>query len=375
MNIGIDARDIRKPLSGIGRYLLNFIKYADFKKHGFQPILFCNQHTSIDFNLDNLKKVLINENIRYLWDHVYLPAALKEQKIDLFFSHCYKAPLFMPCKFVITIHDMIPFVDYRSGEVIRMTAPVMFLRKYFSEIIARRADVIATVSYSSKKDISRIFGVEPSKIEVVYNSVEAKFSPIRDAKRITDVKNRHSIKNGYILYVGSLRPSKNVDGILRAYSMLPDSLKDSHDMVIIAPNEPNYYMDMSRLISTLRINEKVLFLRNVDDDELAVLYSEASLFVMPSFYEGFGLPLLEAMACGVPCISSPRTSIPEVAGDSCIFVEPDRHDQIADKMRYVLEDKSAQQDLSRKGQGRAKNFSPYECSEKLLKIFENALRR
>jgi glycosyltransferase involved in cell wall biosynthesis len=197
MRVGIDGRELQKNrMTGIGRYLLNFLSYALSVKPEWEFIIFGNQDTNISLENSNLRKIFIPEYITLWWDQVQLPYYLEKERIDLFFSPYYKAPIFSPCKVIITIHDLIPFMS----SFLKKSNPSLkrVLLKNWGKIIARKAQAIITVSENSKKDIVRILKVPDGKIEVAPNSVEDRYQPISDFKALERIKKKYEITKEYI---------------------------------------------------------------------------------------------------------------------------------------------------------------------------------
>jgi glycosyltransferase involved in cell wall biosynthesis len=371
IKIGIDVRELQEGImTGIGRYLLSFLKYATKFKPEWKFVLFGNQHTSVNFSSNNLSKILINEKVTFWWDQVILPLTLKKEKIDLFFSPYYKTTLISPCKVVITIHDLIPFQSNLPQE---SNNPLYInLRKGLNNLMAKRADLIIAVSNNSKKDIIRLFNLMEEKIKVVYNGIEERFYPIKDMAALRIIRKIYRIPKDYILYVGNLKPHKNVSGLIKAYNMLPPNLKSKFQLVIVGKQDKNF-CGLFNLCKELRITDKVIFIDFVKDNDLPALYSSATVFVFSSFYEGFGLPVLEAMACGVPVTTSSVSSLPEIVDDAAILVNPYNLNEIAQAMRELLTDSSLREKLINKGLMQAKNFSWDRSVKGIINVMEGLL--
>lgn len=373
MRIGIDGRELlRNQITGIGRFLSNFLKYAPEIKPDWEFILFMNQHNAgADVPIcPNLKQMVIPENWTFWWDQVKLPKYLRKEKIDIFFSPYYKAPIFSPCPTVITIHDIAPFVKCRATFSRLHYGHKRFALRIWSRFFARRATKNITVSNYSKKDIMNIFEISEEKIAVVYEGVREEFKP-KEKEDVEKVKERYGIRGKYIFYIGNFEPHKNVEGILRAYSKINYELQKNCKLVIGGKKDGNF-KKIKRLCLNLKIKKNAIFPGFIEDADLPALYSGAEIFLFPSFYEGFGLPPLEAMACGTPVISSNRTSLPEILGDAPILINPQNPDEIAKAIENILTNENLQKELKKKGIKRAAQFSLEDMSKKILDIFESS---
>lgn len=371
IRIGVDVRDLQGSIiTGIGRYLLDFLKIAPQLRPEWEFILFCNQNTSVGLVSDNFKEVIIRERLTFWWDQIRLPLALIKEKIDLFLSPYYKGPFLSHCKLVITIHDMTPFLPFLPRPP--RNRLYISLQKYLSNLMAKRADLIITDSTNSKKDIIRLFKLPEEKIKIVYIGLEERFYPIKDNSILEKIRKVYGIAKNYILYIGNLKPHKNVSGLIKAYNMLPGYLKENYQLVIVAKRDRNF-KDLFNLCKGLKITDKVIFIDFVKDDDLPALYGSAIVFVFPSFYEGFGLPVLEAMACGAPVITSSVASLPEVTGNAAKLVNPYNIEEISRAIEELLVSLYLREDLAMKGLRQARNFSLDKMAKNILDLMEELL--
>ena len=367
LRIGIDGREFEKgKITGIGRYLLDFLKFATENKQGWKFILFCNQYTGLDFDAKNLEKITIPEKVTFFWDQIKLPYYLRKEKIDIFLTPYFKAPVFAPCKLVVIINDLIPIKIQNSKFKIQN-----FLgRLYFwilGKMAAKRADKIITISNYSKKDIIGMFKVAEGKIEVVYLGVDKRYHPVES--NLKEVTSKYGINKRYILYIGNLSPHKNIRGLITAYSKLPDNIKDEYDLVIGGKKDRNY-LDLYKLTKDLDLEDKVIFTGFIEEDDLPLIYSGAELFAFPSFYEGFGLPPLEAMACGTTVVASNAASLPEVVGDAGLLVSPENIEELYRVIWQVLTNSKLKKNLTQKGLERVKLFNLEKTGKEILEVLE-----
>lgn len=266
----------------------------------------------------------------------------KKRQDRHFFSPYIKGPVFARCPFVTTIHDLLFLVtpEY-TGTRYKLYNTVF---RAIGGFISKRAAAIITDSEYSRKDIMRIFKINGKKINVIPIGVSEKYCPIKDQSVIEEVKNRYGIEQKYILYVGNFKPHKNVHTLIKAYNRLPNEIKDDYQLVL-GGKKDRFYIEIGQLIGKLKIKQNVVFTDFISEEHLPVLYSGAEMFVFPSLYEGFGLPILEAMACGIPVISSDSSSLPEVVGDAGILVDAKSVKGLSRAISTVLQDDKLRDEL------------------------------
>ncbi|RJR21272.1 MAG: glycosyltransferase family 1 protein [Nitrospiraceae bacterium] len=380
MKIGIDARDIRRnEVNGIGRFVSNFLKYAPDIAPSWEFIVIGNQNTFFSPAHQNMKHIIMTEKSTVIWDQVELPKLLKREKIDIFFSPYYKTPLLAHCPTVITVHDVTPFVkighsvnDSQAAGGHRTAYRFGPILKLWSRLMAKNAAKILTVSNYSKKDIVDLFEAPEGKVEVIYEGFGDEFNP-RGMDEIKRAKNNYGIEGNYMLYVGNFAPHKNVEGILKAYAKIKHELRREYKLVLGGKKDGGRNK-MERLCVELGIAEQAIFTGFIENKHLPAIYSGAEVFLFPSFYEGFGLPPLEAMACGTPVISSKRSCIPEILGDAAVLVDPLNSDEMARAIEDVLTRRGLRQHLQERGFQKAGEYSFQKMSVDMLNIFEGLLR-
>lgn len=363
MRIGIDAREIQGQMTGIGRHLKSFLKHIEGAPHEY--FLYYSQMPE---NKPDCPKVNIRifSGQKLIWDHILLPKALIRDKIDLFFSPYYKRPWSLKVKSIITVHDINPLF---------MKSYSLFYKIYFKTILKqslKKSDFIVVVSRYVKKQLCSLFNVDPQKIVVNYNSLDENFLNV-DESQMYSVLEKYKINSDYILYVGNLMPHKNIPTLIKAYAELSDNIKDKYKLVVGGAKSKTYNQ-LAKLAGKMDLLDNIIFTGFIDDSDLAYLYRKASLFVFPSFREGFGYPPLEAMASGVPVVASDRTSLPEVIADAGILVSPDDISGFTKAMERVLTDKELSQKLIEQGKKRAKEFSTEKMAKGLVAVFERLSR-
>jgi glycosyltransferase involved in cell wall biosynthesis len=237
---------------------------------------------------------------------------------------------------------------------------------------ARRADAVITVSECSKRDIVKLLGLAPQRIHVIGNAVDDRFFPVRDAWLLASVRERYGIGSRFILYFGGFDLRKNVPRIIDAYWRLPDPLRREYQLVIAGRYQHlghPLYPDPRETVQRLGLEGNVVFTGQIREQDKAPLYSAATVFAFPSLYEGFGMPVLEAMACGTPVLTSNLSALPEVAGDAGLLVDPYDADAISTGLAELLESQSRREELSRRGLERARRFTWHQVAEQTLHVY------
>jgi glycosyltransferase involved in cell wall biosynthesis len=307
-----------------------------------------------DFPVDSFGYASPSRLFSLIWGQSILPFRGKMKDVDILYSptpYCPKVPTSYPC--VITVHDVSSIKDHSSGWYNRY-------EKIMLPLMISRADLVVTVSEFSKHEIQSTFDVSNLDICVVPNGVSDFF--LRDDPSLETSK---PLPPNYILYVGSFGERKNVSGLLESYNMLIDQYDIDHDLVLIGPeHDPTNKTDINPELLE-NINNRVIQLGYVSQKELKQAYISADLFAFPSLYEGFGIPPLEAMACGTPVVSSDRTAMPEVLGDAAMLCDPEDLNEFAEAMYTVLSNENIKNDMIRCGKQHSKKYTWKRSGEKL----------
>jgi glycosyltransferase involved in cell wall biosynthesis len=239
---------------------------------------------------------------------------------------------------------------------------------------AHRSDCILTVSDASKRDILHLFNIPPEKIVVVYNAIDAHFSVTPPPDAVSRVRERYQLDHRFVLYVGNIKPHKNLVRLIEAFAELRRRGFDELKLLIIG-DEISKLPALRRAVHSHKLHKHVRFLGYLEDETLASLYRLASVFVFPSLYEGFGLPPLEAMASGTPVVTSNVSSMPEVTGDAAVLVDPYSVDSIVEGIARVLSDPVLSADLRRKGIARAREFSWDRSVQRTRELYQEVCER
>jgi len=371
MRIAIDGR-MGGTRGGIGVYIRECIsQLADIDKKN-QYFVIVNKHGDGSFipSADNFTILLSSITrkhyfIKDLWNLFFLPFLLKANNIDIYFNPRYILPFFKRnTKMVVTLHDMIAFLypEIWSG------LSGFRIRNYI-KLSSQRADVILTVSNSAKKDIVRILKIPEDKIKVIYCGVNKKlYKPIPDLSLQGLVKRKYGIRKKFILIVGPLGTRKNHDRLIDAYSILPKYIREDYQLIITGEKKGTYN-NLLKKASKTRLADDIVFTGFIPEKEMPMVINAASLFVFPSLYEGFGIPLLEAMACGTPILASNVSSIPEVVGSAALLFDPYNINEMASVIDRVVTDKDLRQKLVQRGFERIKKYSWENTAKEILGVF------
>ena len=368
MRIAINTLAMRRELHGGGNYIKNLVWALSRIDAENDYLIFGSSE-----NADHLKGLPgnfrielapSNRALRLPWEQTVLPMKLKRERIDVFHGPGFVAPFIKTCSQVVSILDMtFDLLPQRHSLVKRI---------YFQNMIpsmVKRSDQVITISESSKRDILDFVRVEPEKISVTPLGVDSRFKPVTDKARLLNIREKYDLPREFILFVGVIEPRKNLKSLLAAYEA--GSLSDRFDLVL-AGSLGWDYSGLIEKISNSRLRASIRMPGYVDDGDLPALYSTAAVFVYPSLYEGFGLPVLEAMACGAPVITSSISSLPEVTGDTAILVDPNDASALGSALQRMLEDQELREDFAKRGWERAKLFTWARTAETTLEVYELA---
>ena len=362
MRIGVDAREIQNGIvTGIGRSLANYIEY--FSKHEKKHYLFLFSENKFDLNLKgNIKRIQLGKFSTFVWDQLLLPKALKTHQIDLFYSPYYKLPLFSKIPAVNQILDImyLGFPQYRKS--IGITGRAYYAS--FGKAFANKSISIITDSEHAKSDIVHFWDINENKIKVIPLGLANRYQRVEDGKVLAAVKTHFALPEKFILYLGNFKPHKNVQALVDAFKKLKDRFPE-YKLVLAGPLD-YHGVRLRKYAAHIGIGERVVFTGTISEiDYPEALLSLADMFVFPSLYEGFGLPPLEAMACGTPVIASNLTSVPEVVGDAGITVNPRDINEISNAIAYLVSNPENRRFFSIKGLERAELFREQHTTKKL----------
>lgn len=298
-----------------------------------------------------------------LWTLIELGKRLfkNENKLDVFFSPTHYLPAGYRIPSVISILD-ISYLHF--PELFNRKDLIML--KYWGKYSIKKAKKIITISHSSKNDIIKAYGVPPHKVEVIYPGIKQVTKIGGSNKTMEEMKEKFKINSKYVLFVGTLQPRKNIVRLIEAFSQI----KGDYELVIVG-RKGWQYEEILDAPEKFGIKNKVIFIHDASDEDLPTLYKNAEIFVLPSLYEGFGLPVLEAMKYGCPVITSNVSSLPEAGGDAAQYVDPQSVSDITEKMQKLLDDEDLRKEFIKKGNEQIKKFSWEKSARETLKVLES----
>lgn len=367
LRVGIDANFLYRDKRGMGRLVKNLITWIYKLNSSFNFILVSNSWGDSSLKLKNIFKD---------FNFGYLHARKKYRNyFDLFWFPWARVDYLPYCPRVVGIYD---------------TAPFLYLESNYKkdqkrlEFAAKNADIIVTTSFFSKEAIKRDLDVSAEKIRVVYPGVDETFFQLNlnsdDKKKLKYIS---SMKEGFWMYVGSHDKRKNIVNLIRAFKIYKEKTKSAKKLVMAGerPKKTSRFAkilgvkDLYDFVSGIGLEGEVLWLGEISDKEMNELYNRAELFVFPSTCEGFGFPVAEAMASGLPAICSDRSSIPEVGGDAVLYFNPEEPSEIANLALKLDKDFALREGLKKSGMLQVKKFKFQNCAEEYIKIFKEAVRR
>jgi glycosyltransferase involved in cell wall biosynthesis len=386
MRIGINALFLQKPATGMGQHLLHLLQGLDALAEKDQQYVLLAPRFRRAYTVnapqfsDRFREVeavstlaRLGENVEQVWwEQAGIVRAGARESIDLLHCPYWSNPLWSPWPTVVTVHDVIQFVlkEYAWRKISRV---------YFGLVsrAARRADAIITVSECSKRDIVKLLRVPPERIHVIGNAVDDDdFHPVRDAWLLASVRERYGIGSRFILYFGGFDLRKNVPRLIEAYARLPEHLRREYQLVV-AGRYHNLghplFPDPRETVRRLGLEGNVVFTGQIREQDKAPLFSAATVFAFPSLYEGFGIPVLEAMACGTPVLTSNLSALPEVAGDAGLLVDPYDTDGIAQGLVDLLDHQERREELARRGLERARRFTWRQVAEQTVRVYQSVV--
>lgn len=372
MKIAFDGRGINwYKGTGIGTYSENILSHMINIDKNNQYHIYWSGTDYKRFKKNNTNIILTSKKQRKFFEQNYFSSYIEKKGIDLY--HIPQNGIGMnknlKCKKVVTIHDLIPYI---MPETVGRGYQLKFLRELPK--IVELSDAIITVSEWSKKDILRFFPINEDKIFVTPLAADKKYTPM-DKERCQDfIKSNYNIKPPFILYIGGFSARKNVKSLLIAFSNIHKNLPKDYTLVIVGNNKDQFSY-LSELSKNLNLENKIIFTGFVPNQDLPVFYNACDTFVYPSLYEGFGLPPLEAMSCGVPVISSNITSIPEVVGNSGILIDPNNISMLSQAIEELLSNEPLRQYYSNKSLKTAKKYSWENTAKLTLDVYNTILNK
>lgn len=379
MLIGIDGNEANvEKRVGIGEYAFQLLtRFAQYQISDIKYQIYLKNEPLPSLPAEN-------ENWKYrvlkpgkLWTQWRLPLDLflHNPKPDVFFSPTHYAPRFSPAPTVVSVMDLsyIYFPElFNKKDLLQL--------KNWTSYSVKKAKKVFTISNSSKSDIIKEYDVPLSKVIVTHLGIKGLSSLKPHIYSMSELKAKYGLTDNYILFVGTLQPRKNIKRLIEAFHKLVSvkgqvsSIKEDLQLIIVG-RRGWLYEEILNTPKELEIEDKVKFLENIGDDELPLFYKNALCFVFPSLYEGFGLPVLEAMKHGCPVITSNVSSLPEAGGDAALYVDPENVDDIAKKMKQLIGDEKLRKSYIEKGREQIKKFSWEKTAKETLTVLQEIAKR
>jgi len=367
MRIGIDYTPAVRQGAGIGRYtrgLIGALPALD-RENAYRLFVAGRGARGAVPSAPNFRTCwvpLTDRETSFVWQRLRLPIPIELclGRLDLFHSPDFVLPPLLSGRQVLTVHDLT-FL-----RVPECAHPV--LREYLMRVVprsVRRADLVLADSASTRQDVVELLGVPEERVRVVYAGVESRFRPVTDQEALAAVRRRYGLEHPFILGLGTLEPRKNFGGLIEAFARLAQRRDLPHELMIVGGKGWLYEPIFDR-VRDLGLEGRVRFAGYVEDADLPAMYTLAACLAYPSFYEGFGIPVLEAMACGTPVVTSRASSLPEVAGAAAVYVDPYDLDSLVEGLDQALHDEALRATLQAAGLRQAKEFTWERAAKALL---------
>jgi len=371
MRIAIDIRKVSE--FGVGSHIWNLIRNLSKLDSENAYFLMGSRRQMHEFGPlgRNFHSIDVPEEESLLTYMIRTPIRLRSHRIDVFHVPHYEAPLFVPCRLVVTIHDCVHLLFPQEG-----SSKFQNYRGYlYTKYVLRWASHIIAVSGSTRQDLMNIFDLPGEKISVIHNALDGRFTAGHDPEEQKQVLERYQLKDPFILYVGQIKPHKNIDRLIEAFAVLRSELGESKKYknlkLIIIGDAISKHPNLRLTVVRSGVQQDVRFFGFVPGKVLQVFYEAAVIFASPSLYEGFGLPPLEAMANGTPVVASNTASLPEVLDDAAILVTPENVFEISRAMKILLTDQVLRQQTVEKGLRQVRKFSWKTAAEGVLQIYQD----
>ncbi len=368
MRIGIDISPLCRSRTGVAMYGYYLVRYLTEIDRLNTYFLYINKPISLDFPLPSnffIRPQQMPLPQFQAWFHLGLPVTFRRDRLDIFHSINFLIPPVPGCKTVSTVHDLSSLVIPGQHRLLHRLSHSLFLKSSL-----RRADRLIAVSQSTKDEIDRILPNCSNKTDVILEAAAPEFRPIENENFLKSIRQSYELPERFLLYVGTLEPRKNIEGLLLAYARVKDKIP--HKLVVVGGRGWKY-TPIFDVVKSNGMEEHVIFTGYITQKDLPALYNLADFFVYPSFYEGFGLPVMEAMSSRTAVITSNCSSLAEIAGDAALLVNPRDEDQIADAIVKLARDANLREDFARKGLTRSRSFSWTLTADRTLSLYRETV--
>ena len=311
----------------------------------------------------NLREQILPTKFKLIWDQFSVPRAAKRFGADIIFNTKFSVPLLSRAKSMLVLHGSEWYVHPEFYSRLDM-----IYNKILFPVYCGKASAISSVSQTSATDIINFLKLDPGKVHVVHSSIAEHFNTVTDSQALSTCREKYDLPDKFILFVGKIYPGKNFGNIVRAFKKISDNADGDLRLVSVGDMRWRYKPEL-QLVRELGLADKIHFPGWVDQHDLPTIYSLADCFLFPSYYEGFGIPLLESMACDCPVVTANTGSCPEIAADAALYADPNDPDEIAEQVLRVLRDDILRQEMIRLGRERVKDFSWDRAGRMTIDIF------
>lgn len=371
--IGINAHLLTEEegyrRAGVGRYIYNLLLHVLREDPEGDYAVFLNSRCALSLSGRHRSSWLPTHipAVRIFWEQFLQPFELLSEQVALLHSPVNVQPALLPCKGVVTVTDLsfLTFPEsFRAGQ--------RFYQGLFTRMSARRADHLITYSASTAKDVTEFFGVPADRISVVYPGVDSAYQPVSNRSVLRDFRCRRGLPERFILFVGTLEPRKNLVMLLKAYAEFKRQMPDGPKLVLVG-GRGWLHRPIDVAVENLGLAADVICPGYISEQELPLWYNAAEVFVYPSLYEGFGLPPLEALACGTPVVVSDASSLPEVVGTAGLLVDPRQPSAWAAALSRLCRDSDLRRELASQGREQSAQFSWTRMARETIQVYERVL--
>ena len=354
--IGIDARELEGRPTGVGRYLRNLL--SCWAEESLRDSFYLYSHTHLKghpylaspgFHLHHLSSRLLQSGV--YWEQCLLPPYIKRHKIELFFGPGYSLPLRLKCKRAVTVHD-VSFEAHPEW----FSPRERFRRRFFCRQAVRRANVVLAISNFTKEELIRYYKIPEEKVKTIYLCVDPCFRLMANDEPLESLRRSLNLTGRVLLYAGAILNRRGIPEVIKAFGEVAKRVPDV-TLVLVGENRTYPWIDLPALVAGLGLEDKVKLLGYVNDEDLVMLYNIAEIFIYLSSYEGFGLPPLEAMACGTPVILQDTPAVREVFGNNAMVLTRAEVPLIVEAMVELLEDEGKREEMIKRGAQLTKKFS------------------
>ncbi len=374
MKIGYDGKRAANNLTGLGNYSRSLIEHLTFAYPENQYFIYTPKikEKIAQFPLFAIRNVWLKlpekSASKFLWRSLGIKKQLLEDKIDLFHGLSHEIPVGIQhtrIKSIVSMHDLI---FLRKPQYYKLIDRLIY--KFKSKYACEHADRIIAISEQTKNDIVDLYHINPDKIDVIYQSCDDQFKRLLTATEKQVVKEKYVLPEKYILNLGTIEARKNLLLLVKALPKIEASFK-----LVVIGKETAYAHDVKNEIIKLGLQNRVVFLRDIPFQLLPAIYQLASVFVFPSYYEGFGIPIIEALYGNVPVIAATGSCLEEAGGPNSIYISPDNEQELADSVNKVLNDEKLQELMKTKGQEYVQRFNDAVVSQQLMDCYLRTLKK